>query len=865
MDMLPRVQQENQELRRHTQQQRLRIDELTSHAAELANELEDARTAITHLSKHLSPETGPLHSQIPMLPSLITPLSPPPPPLVPHSSHDIVQRVRSHQVDAGEELTYVQPPPTSQPVTQFSPSSSQHSSLHHHREGHKKPPRRLMTHDNTTSSDETSPTEEILQEARRRLRRLEEESEAVDRSYRDFQLRHYESLGKTPSITSHPILQSTHVQQQNSNLGYRSFMPSRSTHSSATGGGQNIRNPFIFRKTSYDGTPIFTQRVRTLFNSVLPRNISAFSSPLFRKERMPPFQYTSRTQNQFAFTQQLQTPGTVDNTAAIISDRLTQKSQPCGTGSEITASSRYVLSTPMPQTDCRRTLQSQPSISSDVQGRRAHQQKVKTDFTNSNTERRGSLSHTELLDACSSASLAPQLHNPHQANVSFGSSLETITTYSNPKVSSATENAANPNCSQRELNDIAARAVYCTSVDNTEILQKMGPVTKPVSIAQSFSRSDSLHRETLFKETDKVPSYVADSSTSSAQDDDSFPLQYQKNSSVRDSHDHNGKRNETSIVPEDNILKARRKSFSYISPSLGSELILKETRSSGKTSLKESMENTEVQLEKLLPVSDVSRSHISVLGASSSHETGLFVSSRTTLSSGSLTRENESQPVLSVSIVSSTTLPSDNKDHRFKYDSNIETSVPHNLGDEKISNKQMLSCNAGTVPIQEGDEPSEMSESGTQMTIQNKEIDTVKNIDTITSCSQDVRENENQDHEIGRDVIHLAEHILAAESNDGGNCALIVPGRMDESKINDQGKAQVVVEENQTIIEDELSGSVPEGSQLPCDFANPPEELVKDQKLTSSPKTESITEFSDQAISVGEQSKRDDSSKDDFW
>jgi hypothetical protein len=213
--------------------------------------------------------------------------------------------------------------------------------------------------------------------------------------------------------------------------------------------------------------------------------------------------------------------------------------------------------------------------------------------------------------------------------------------------------------------------------------------------------------------------------------------------------------------------------------------------------------------------------------------------------------------MLSASVVSSTTLPSYNKDHSFEHESNIESPVPHNLGDEKISNKQMLSSNAGTVSVQEGNEPSEISESGTQMTVQNKEIET----DTVTSGSQDVRENEDKDHEIGKDVIHLAEHILNAESNDGGHSTLFVPGRMDESTINDQ----VMVEENQTKIEDELSRSVPEGSQLPYDYANPPEEQARDQKLTSSPKTESIAEFSDQAISVGELSKRDDSSKDDFW
>jgi hypothetical protein len=517
----------------------------------------------------------------------------------------------------------------------------------------------------------------------------------------------------------------------------------------------------------------------------------------------------------------------------------------------------------MPQTDSKCTLQSQPSISSDVQSRGVHQQKGKTDFTNSRIDRRGSLSHTKLLDTGSSASVAPQRHNPYQAkNVSFGNSLKTITVYNNPEVSSATENAANQNCSQKELSDVATRAVYPVSVDNAVAFQKtrkMTPTT--VSVTKGLSRSDSWGGGCLLKETDKVPSCVADSSTSSAQDDDCFPLQYQKNKSIRDSHDYNRKSS------DDNILKIRQKSLSYVSPSLESELILKETRSPGKTSLKEnqSKENTEVQLEKLFPVSDASRSHISVLGVSSSHETGSFVSSRTTLT-GSLNKETESQTVLSASLVSSTTLPSDNKDRSFEHESNMESSVPHSLSDEKISHKQMFSSNVDTVPIQEGDELSEISESGTQMTVQNKEIETLKNIDIAISGNQDVGENVDKDSEIGKDVNYLAEHILDVESNGGGHSTLLVPGRMDENTINDQGETQAAVEENQTKIEDkELSRCVPEGSQLPRDFANPSEEVDKDQKFTSSPKTESVAEFSDQAISVGEQSKRDDSSNDDFW
>nr|CAD7266975.1 unnamed protein product [Timema shepardi] len=54
-------------------------------------------------------------------------------------------------------------------------------------------PTRLIIHTGS-SSDENSPTDEILREAHIRLRRLEEESDAVDRSYRNFRLRQSDSL-----------------------------------------------------------------------------------------------------------------------------------------------------------------------------------------------------------------------------------------------------------------------------------------------------------------------------------------------------------------------------------------------------------------------------------------------------------------------------------------------------------------------------------------------------------------------------------------------------------------------------------------------------------------------------------------------
>jgi hypothetical protein len=517
----------------------------------------------------------------------------------------------------------------------------------------------------------------------------------------------------------------------------------------------------------------------------------------------------------------------------------------------------------MPQTDCKGTLQSQPSTGSDIQSR-VQQQKGKTDFTNSKDERRGSLSHTELFDTHSTAAVVPQLHDQRQAkSVSFGNSLKTVTIYNNLEVSSATENAVNQNGSQKELNDIATRTVYQMSGDNTTVLQKtrkMSPSTRPVS--------DSWGGDCLIKETDKLPSFVADSSTSGTQDNDSFHLQCQKNDSVRDSYNFNGRGTKTSMVPEENILQARRKSLAYVSRSLGSELNLRETRSCDQTSSKEhkSVEYTEVQLEKLFPVSGASRSHMPVLGASSSHKICSLVSSRTTVSSGSLHKETESQPALSVSLVSSTTFPSDDKDHGFEHESNMESSVPHNLNDQRLSNKETLSSNVDILPVQEIDEQSERSESGTQMTVQNTEIETIRDTGTVISGNQNVTENTDKASEIGKDLKHWAQRSLVVESNGGGHSTSVVSRNTDENTMNKQGEVRVVIEENPIKTEDEkLSTFVPKGSELPCDLANPSEELDKGQKSTSSHETESVAEFSDQAISVGEQSKRDDSSKDDFW
>lgn len=50
------------------------------------------------------------------------------------------------------------------------------------------PPRRLTVH-SSSGSEDGMPTSDILQEARERLRRLEEESEQVDRNYQQFKLK----------------------------------------------------------------------------------------------------------------------------------------------------------------------------------------------------------------------------------------------------------------------------------------------------------------------------------------------------------------------------------------------------------------------------------------------------------------------------------------------------------------------------------------------------------------------------------------------------------------------------------------------------------------------------------------------------
>ena len=861
MDLMLKVRQENKELRGLTQQQRLRIDELTSNAALLASQLEDAQTAITFLSNRPTTEHGP-H----ILPSLLLPQGtgttsvPPPhlaPSLPPHSPHHALRTDHSNRMGRGKEVSDTQTPPVSQPVTQSPVASSQHSSLHHRREWRKKSTRHLMLHNNTTSSDETSPTEEILQEARHRLRRLEEESEAVDRSYRDFQLRHYESLVKTRSVLFQPNVQPTHSQQQNRNVEYESFTQGNPMYSAAKEGGQNIHTPFIFRNTKDDDKSQFSHHT------------------LFQNERVPPFHYTKRFSNQFAFPQQLHTRGTT-----FFPDRITTQYPLYSIGSELRASSRYVTSTTVPQTDFRLTLHSHPSTGSDFQSRGIHQQTDKIDSVNTRTDRRGGLLHTEFLYTNSSASFDPHIRTPSQArNVSFGTSLKTITIYNRPQVSSLAESAANQDTSQKEFSDETPEDVYLKSADDAAASsQKSGKVaslSRPVSLPRSLAVSDGQGEAFLVKEFGEVPLCTAHSSTSSTQDDDHIASELQKNNFYRDIDDDNAEISVTKRLSADSNWKVQHKASTHLPQSLGSEFILKGTKSADKdkadmTCLKDnqSMDHNELQLGKLFPESDIS--------ALSSRETGSLLSSRTTLNTGSLSNVTDFEPVLAASHVSNTVFASDNKDSNIECLSKDGSFLP-DVCIEGTANKSVFISSVGTIPIQEEDVLSEISGSGTQTTAQKQEVKNVKNSETLTSNTQEVGENVGKDSGISTADKNSSVEILDAQSNGRGQYTLSVPDEVDQNRraitTHNQENAQDFVEqEDAKMDEKELSKCVLEDTNSHGDFASVSKEQDKDKErkhtsleAQSDDAEESVTASSHQAISVGKQSNEDDSSKDDFW
>lgn len=158
--VLSRVQLENSELKAIAAQQRKRIDELTTRATQLANHIAEQ----AELSSHQAPQTvlGPAVTQLPQHP----------PPVPPRDCH--VETQLGFREPGQNFSSHAAPSPRNQG-----------------RDWRRRPLKRVIKHASfsTSFSSDESPTEEVLKEARNRLRRLEEESEAVDRSYRDFQAR----------------------------------------------------------------------------------------------------------------------------------------------------------------------------------------------------------------------------------------------------------------------------------------------------------------------------------------------------------------------------------------------------------------------------------------------------------------------------------------------------------------------------------------------------------------------------------------------------------------------------------------------------------------------------------------------------
>lgn len=176
------LEQENIELRAHILRLHGRISELNSRAANLSSQLQEARTTIENLRNrdNLALTTPPL----------IAPQQP------------IVEPFRAHmnwnqrRLGAGEELFFTPlTTATTQPPPAPAPPPPQ-------RQDARRTPRKFTISQNQlSSSEDSSPTDEALQETRRRLRSLEEESEAVNRRYREFQER---QLQATNSIIINP-------------------------------------------------------------------------------------------------------------------------------------------------------------------------------------------------------------------------------------------------------------------------------------------------------------------------------------------------------------------------------------------------------------------------------------------------------------------------------------------------------------------------------------------------------------------------------------------------------------------------------------------------------------------------------------
>lgn len=173
--LLDHMQEENSQLRTLNTQQQLRLDELSIRNSVLMTDLENSQATINILSRSRQANT-----------ITVPPLAAPP------TNTTTTTRTRTsfnnYLNGGGETLGFV-----SQNVAQPMYRHLLHTQS---RDSRRKVARRLIVH-NESSDDSQSPTDEILQEARQRLRKLEEETEAVDRSYRAFKQRHSKPVNDT--------------------------------------------------------------------------------------------------------------------------------------------------------------------------------------------------------------------------------------------------------------------------------------------------------------------------------------------------------------------------------------------------------------------------------------------------------------------------------------------------------------------------------------------------------------------------------------------------------------------------------------------------------------------------------------------
>ncbi|PSN37851.1 hypothetical protein C0J52_22906 [Blattella germanica] len=838
-DVLRRVQRENEELRGHTQQQRLRIDELTSHAAELANQLEDAHTAITLLSNHSASEQVPGPADPRMLqpiylssasgtitvPPLLAPPPPPPPPPLPAQ----VPRpaTQSRQLGAGEELNYVTPPPpTQQPPISFG-SSSSHSNTSHRREWRKKPPRRLMVYSNSNSSDETSPTEEILQEARRRLRKLEEESEAVDRSYQNFRRRH-ENLGVTTSLLFHPVLPPPPPpppMQYGSTLGYGCYTSSRPFYSSATG---TSHTPIIYSNFNYGNSPSSVHLSSSLLNPLISNTTSRLFPPMYQSS------FTGASGSQYAFPPRSQMSGIIGNISSSISGRIPPLSRNQDLSTVMSSQSRFVTD-PL---ETRFTLPPQPTMSIGHPSNRILQAKDKTGSPRSRIERSNSISQVNRLD---DHAFSSEPYNPQHLTktVTFASPLKTTMVYTTPQVSSSIGNSSK----QPDNNGALTTASYTSDRPITSAIQN-------ASKAENYSKNSN--KETNISER-----------TSLINERDTIEIEH---FSENNRQEHDQESHLTENLSTDNIWQVR-----HFSPSLESEIPIKDSKSddknmAGPTNEIMSMDSSSIQ--RIFPVSDTSKSHTTF--SDEPHPSGSFVMSETT-DGGS--NDFDIHPVFPVCNMSGSTFSSSVKEHSLQNTSTDRESLIQQTTENDVPHK----TNIDHMPAQEEEMISEKSGSGTQtqITVQNKEDDvslsntpsTDKgNIRTVLSISQDLigeaanfEDKESSDH-----------HFKEVENIEN------IPFSTNDDRIVDKfaGSNNVLV--TSEVIQEQLPAlnlkeSV-ENIQSVSDFGhvfNPPNivpKILTSSKATEKSKYEISTEEDSEApISLGDTSKKEDSSQDDFW